>query len=129
MIDQQLFEEQWGGWPVPPPPLERLGESSLQEFSQFRRSLELGDGLQFLECRRERIGKTPDGSRPEFLVLRLEIQVMHGAGKVFRGFQFALDECLVDGHLGGDVRQFAPLPVLHLLSHRLEVSLHAVNTN
>jgi len=31
---------------------------------------------------------------------------MYGAGKVFGSFESALDECLVDHHLGGDVRQF-----------------------
>src|SRR5258708_1904737 len=56
-----------------------------------------------------------------------KIQVMHGPGKVFWSFQLALHKRLVDDHLGGDVRQLTPLPGLHLLSHRLEVSLHPVN--
>jgi tetratricopeptide (TPR) repeat protein len=42
---------------------------------------------------------------------------------------FALDERFVDDHLCGDVRQFTSLPRFHLLSHRLKVSLHTVNTN
>jgi len=50
-----------------------------------------------------------------------------GAGKMSRSFQLALDESLVDDHLGRDVRQFTSLPGFHLLSHRLEVPLHAVN--
>jgi len=41
----------------------------------------------------------------------------------------ALDECLVDDHLGGDVRQFASLLRFDLLPHRLEVALHSVNAN
>ena len=54
---------------------------------------------------------------------------MHGASEVFGSLQSALDECLVDDHLGGDVRQFTSLPGFHLLSHRLKVSLHPVNAN
>src|SRR5258708_34542832 len=91
--------------------------------------LELGDGIEFLERRRERVGKTPDGSRPEFLVLRLEVQVMHAASEMFGSFQLPLDKRLVDDHLGGDVRQFTSLPCFHLLSHGLKVSLHSVDTD
>jgi len=40
-----------------------------------------------------------------------------------------LDECVVDDHLGGDVRQFTPLPRFYLLSHRLEVALHSIDAN
>src|SRR5208337_2487721 len=90
---------------------------------------ELRDWLQFLECRRKRIRQTPDGRRPEFLVLRLEVQIMHGTSEMFRRLQSALDKRLVDGHLGSNICQFTSLPGLHLLSHRLEVSLHSVNTN
>ncbi len=54
---------------------------------------------------------------------------MHGAGKMFRGFQLALDECLIDDHFRGDIRKLASLPSLHLLSHRLEVPLYSVNAN
>src|SRR5258708_5457138 len=124
------FASQKERWPAGPPRgLERLREPSLQELSKLRGGLELRDGIQFLECRRERIGKTPDRSRPEFLVLRIEVKVMHGAGEVFGSFECSLDERLVDDHLGGDVRQFTFLPCFHLLSHRLEVSLHSVDSN
>ena len=57
----------------------------------------------------------------EFLVLWLEVEVMHAAGKVLRSFEPALDKCFVDDRLGSDVRQFTSLPCLYLLSHRLEV--------
>src|SRR5712692_2627493 len=93
------------------------------------RSLELWNRIQFLECRGERIRKTPDRSRSELLVLRLEVEVMYAAGKVLWSLQSALDKCLVDDHLGGDVRQFTSLPGFHLLSHRLKVSLHSININ
>ena len=79
--------------------------------------------------RRERIGETTDGSRPEFVVLWLEVQVMHAAGKVFRSFESTLDQYLIDDHLGRDIRQFTSLPRLHLLSHGLEVSLHSIHAN
>ena len=32
---------------------------------------------------------------------------MHGADKVLGSFEFALNECFVDGHLDNDLRQFA----------------------
>jgi len=54
---------------------------------------------------------------------------MHCPRKMFRSFQFALNKCLVDHHLCGDIRQFALLPSFHLLSHRPEVSVHAVNAH
>jgi len=50
------------GRPIPPHTLERPGEPSLQELSKLRRSLELRDRLECLECRRERIREAPDGS-------------------------------------------------------------------
>jgi hypothetical protein len=61
--------------------------------------------------------------------MRLEVQVMHRAGKMSGSFEFTLSERLVDDHLGGDVRQFTSLPGFRLLSHRLEVLLHSVNAN
>jgi hypothetical protein len=36
--------------------------------------------------------ETPDRSRPEFFVLWLEVEIMHGAGEVFGSFQSSLDE-------------------------------------
>src|SRR5216683_5805292 len=50
-----------------PRKLERLREPGFQEFAQLGRSLELWDGIQFLECRGERIRKTPDRSRDDHL--------------------------------------------------------------
>ncbi|MGA8734553.1 MAG: hypothetical protein WB558_11590 [Terriglobales bacterium] len=73
--------------------------------------------------------EAPDRPRPEFLVLRFEVEVMHAAGKVLGSFEFALDKGLVDDNLGGNVRQFTSLPGFHLLSHRLKVSLHSVNAD
>jgi hypothetical protein len=52
---------------------------------------------------------------------------MDGPGEVFGSFQSAFDESFVDDHFRRDVRQFAPLPGLHLLSHRLEIALHSVD--
>jgi hypothetical protein len=63
------------------PRLERLEEPGLQECAELGRSFEVRNGIQFFECPSERIGKTPDRSRPELLVLWLEVQVMHGPGK------------------------------------------------
>lgn len=43
--------------------------------------------------------------------------------------QFALDEGLVDDQLRAFVRKAGPFPSLDLLSHRLEVPLHAVHAD
>jgi hypothetical protein len=45
---------------------------------------------------------------------------------MFRSFEFALDKCFVDDHLRSHIRQFAPLPRLHLFLHWLEVALHPI---
>ena len=112
-----------------PTKLERLGESVLHEFTKLGCRPELRNGIQFFECRSERIGKTPDGSRPEFLVLWLEVEVMHCAGKMFRCLQSALNKRFVDDNFGSDACQFTSRPSFHLLSHRLKVSLHSINAN
>src|SRR5579863_5054950 len=71
---------------------ERLAESSLHELSELRCRLELRNRLQLFECRRERVGETPDRSRSEFLIPRLEVQIMHSASKVLWSFQLPFDE-------------------------------------
>jgi hypothetical protein len=70
-----------------------------------------------------------DGSRLEFFVLGLEVEVMHQASKMFGASSFALDECLVDDQLHGDVCQFTSLPCLYLRSHPLKIGLHAVKVH
>ena len=62
-------------------------------------------------------------------MLRLKVEVMHAAGKMFRSFKSALHKRLVDDHLGSDVRQLTSLPGFHLLAHGLKVSLHSINTD
>jgi hypothetical protein len=96
--------------------LERRGEPGLQEFAQLRCRLELWDGIEFFECRGERIREAPDGPRPEFLILRLEVKVMNSASKVLGSFEPALHKPLVNDHLRRDVGEFTSLPSLHLLS-------------
>jgi hypothetical protein len=66
---------------------------------------------------------------PEFLVLRFEVHIMYGLGEMFWSLKSALDKRLINDDLGGDVRQFASLPGLDLLSHGLEAALHPVNAN
>src|SRR5262249_1865093 len=109
--------------------LERLRNPGLQEFAQYRCGFELRDRIEFLECRRERVGETPDRPRPELVVFRFEVEVVHSTGKMLGSLQFALHERLVDGHLSSDIRQLTSLPGLHLFPHRLEVALHAVDAN
>ncbi len=50
--------------------------------------------------------------QPEFLVLGLEVEVMHTVGEVLRSFESALDKRLVDDHLGDNAHQFRSLPRL-----------------
>jgi tRNA(Ile)-lysidine synthase TilS/MesJ len=54
---------------------ESLREPSLQKLTEFRRSLELRNRIEFLERRREGIRETPDRSRSEFVVLRFEVKL------------------------------------------------------
>src|SRR5579859_1052163 len=54
---------------------------------------------------------------------------MHRPRKVFWSFQSALDERLINNYFRSDVGQFSSLPCLHLFSHRLEIPLHAIDTN
>jgi hypothetical protein len=118
----------WEGWSAGNrPPARTIVRTGLPEFTQLRRSPELWDRVQFPERRGKGIRETPDRPRPEFLVLRLEVRIMHAAGQVFGGLQSALDERSVDDYLGRHIRQFALLQGLHLLSHGLEVSLHSIN--
>jgi len=109
----QFFAGKERGPAVPLLGLERLGEPVFQEFPQLGCRFELRDGIQLLERGCERIGETPDGSRPEFLISWLEVEVMHGAGKVLWNFEFALDKRLVDDHLGRHFCQFAPSGANH----------------
>src|SRR5260370_8841300 len=85
-----------------------------------------------------KVTNVPDGAaaveeltRTQFDLVLLDVMMPHlsGARKVFRRFQFALHKSLVDDNLRGDVRQFPSLPSLHLLSHRLKVSLHPTYTH
>src|SRR5258708_29946058 len=124
------FASQKERWPAGPPRgLERLREPSLQKLSKLRGGLELWDRLESLECRGERIRETPNGPRVELLSLSLEVEVVNRTREVFGRLQLRFDERFVDDYLGGEVRQFTPLPGLHLLSHRLRNSLHSVNAD
>ena len=97
------------------PTLERLREPSLEEFTEFRCRLKLRNRIQFLEGRSERVGETPDCTRLELVVLRLEVQIAHRPSKVLRSFQPSLDKRFADDHLRRDVRQFTFMPGFHLL--------------
>jgi hypothetical protein len=54
---------------------------------------------------------------------------VHSPRQVPRNVQFAFDEGLLDDHLGRDGAQLRLAPHFYLLSHRLEVPLHPVNTD
>jgi hypothetical protein len=70
----------------------------------------LRNRIELLERRSECVRQTPNCSRPELVVLRFEIQIVHGTGEMLRSLQFGLDKRLVDDHLSRDVRQFTFLP-------------------
>ncbi len=69
---------------------ERLGKSGFQEFTQLGCRLKLGNRFQCLESGCEGFRQTPECSRPEFLIVRLKVQVVHGTGKMLGSFQPAL---------------------------------------
>jgi hypothetical protein len=106
-----------------------LREAGLKKLSELRCCPELRDRIQFLERRRERVGETPDRVWSKILILRFEVQVVNRASEVFGSFQFALDERLINNYFRGDIGEFASLPCLDLLSHRLEVALHPINSD
>jgi hypothetical protein len=54
---------------------------------------------------------------------------MHRPGKMFGSFQLAFHKRFVNDDLRSDIGDFTPLPRLHGLSHRLEVSLHPIDTH
>jgi len=58
-----------------------------------------------------------------------EVIVVDSASQVLGHVQFTLNECLVDDDLGCHVRQVGLPPGLHLLSHGLEIPLHAIDAN
>ena len=62
---------------------ERLGEPSLQKFSQFRGRRELRNRLHLLEGRSKRSRQTPDQSRAELSVLRFEVEIVYGPCQMF----------------------------------------------
>lgn len=126
---QTFASQEAAGRPTPPRRLERLGEPGLKEFTQLGGRLELWDGVKFLERRRECVRQTPDRPRTELLVPRIEVEVVNRTGQMLRSLKFALDERLVDDDLGGDIRQFTPLPRLDLLSHGLEIPRHPVHAD
>src|SRR2546425_9334644 len=83
---------------------------AVQERPQFRRGLELRDGVEFLERRGEGVRQAPHRSRLEFLQRRIEIPIVDDSGQVFWHLQLAFDECLVDDQLRCYVRDLASLP-------------------
>jgi hypothetical protein len=80
------------------PSARRSGTREGGRHAQLGCRLELRDRIQFREYRSERVGETPYRSRPELLILRLELEVMPGSGMVLGRFHFAFDESLVDDH-------------------------------
>jgi len=56
----------------------------------------IADGVGFLECRRERVGKAPVGARGEFLMRRLEVAVVGRPSEVPRHGERSFVERLID---------------------------------
>ena len=57
----------------------------LQEAGELRGGFELGYGLEFLKCRRERVRQAPQCPRFEFRVSRLEVKIVDLPSQVLRG--------------------------------------------
>src|SRR5580700_90922 len=64
---------------------------------------ELRHWFEFFEGRRESVREAPHRSRPEFVILRLEVVIVNAPGQVFRHLKLALNKRLVDDHLRGDI--------------------------
>ncbi len=91
-----------------------------QESAQFRRGLELGNRIQFLERASERVRRAPHRPWREFLVLRLEVEpVDFGEQSPWR-FQFAINKRGVRDQLRSLVCDLRLPPLFHLASHRFE---------
>src|SRR5689334_1051946 len=101
----------------------------LEEAAQLGGRLELRNGLQILERRRERIGQAPKRSGLEFFVLRIEIEIVDPPGEMFRHVEFALDERLINDHLCGDSAEFRLPPRFDLLLHWAEIPLHPIHAD
>jgi len=54
------------------------------------------DRFKLFEGGCERVGKTPDRSGAEFFALQLEVKIVYCTRQMFRSFEFALDERLID---------------------------------
>ncbi len=98
-----------------------------QKCSQLCRRMELRNGIQLLERRRERVRKAPHGPRRELLMLWIEVAIMHDAGQVPGYLKFSFDERSIDDELFRFIRKLACAPGFNLPAHRFEVSLHAVD--
>ena len=109
--------------------LEIAGGAGFEVVRQFGGGFKLGHGVEFFEGGSKRIRKAPERARLKLWILRLEIEIMHAAGKMFGNFEFAFDEGFVDEEFGGDVGQFVLAPGGDLALHGFEVALHAVHAD
>src|SRR4029077_9827302 len=77
----------------------------------------------------KRIRQTPSGPGSKFIVLRVEVEFMHASSEMFRSFELAFNKCLVNDKFRVFIPEATLLPSFYLAAHRLEVALHAINTN
>ena len=83
------------------PAVKRGAESGLSEKpGELGRGPVLGNRFEFLEGGSESVTEAPEGSRPEILVLRIEVAVVNYAVKVMGNFQSAFNERRIDHELG-----------------------------
>src|SRR5579872_782747 len=97
--------------------------------AQLRRRPELWNGIELLEDRCKRVRQAPHGSGFKLLMLWSEIEFVHAPRQVFWDLQIPLNECPVDRQLCRRYGQLLGSPAFHLPPHRLEVTLHPINTN
>src|SRR6202158_4066251 len=122
----------WGR-PIPPAPALatefELRVRQLQLTAQFRRRLELGNGVEFLECAGKRIRQAPHRPRRELLVLRLEVEPMDFGEKRPWHFQLAIDKSGIEDQLCPLVVDLGLAPFLHLASHWLKAPLNPLDAD
>jgi len=101
----------------------------IEKLAQLCRCLELRNGVEDFERRRECIRQAPDGARLELGIAGVEVGVVDIAKRMLRRIKFRFHERPVDDELGSVVGELNLAPSFDLPAYRLEVPLHAVHAH
>ena len=114
-VRSKFLEISWKKRFLGPPNCNRSCRSdTFKKSSQLRRRPELWDRIEFLERRCECVRQAPHGPGLEFLVLRIEVELVYLPCQVLRDLQITFDECPVDRQLCRRGRQLFGSPTFHL---------------